>query len=113
MKCYKDIFNKDIYRNKVGFFIIIILTAITIFWIFIYYYKYRFKIKKYVLGITDRFVAFLLKEKKDNLINSYLKYDPPKNKNSEFNPASADKIILSKNKIKNIPKISIKKRIQL
>ena len=66
LKCYKDVFNKNIYKNNTGFIIVIVLITVKLVMIFIYYYKSRFIIKKYVMGLTDKFIIFLSTQKKNN-----------------------------------------------
>ena len=76
MKCYKDLFNKDMYKNNLGFIIILFLIVLKLFWIFVYYFKYKNRIKKYAMGLTDKFILFLKINKNNNLIDSSIK---PKN----------------------------------
>ena len=84
MKCYKDISDIKMYKKNAGFFIVIVLIILKIFWIFIYYYNYRIKIKKYLLNLTDKYVSLLEMKKNKNLIDSSMKpidtikCEPPK-----------------------------------
>ena len=118
MKCYKDLFDKEMYKNNTGFFIIIILIILNIILIFIYYFKFRIKIKRYIMGMIDIFISYLKKTKNNNLIvvsnkqnELILKSNPPKN-NNNCNPENNDKEIkIERNKTKNKSKIiNIKKK---
>ena len=84
IKCYKDIFDKEMYKKNTGFFIVLAMIFIQIIFDFIYYFKYKITIKKYVLAITDKYLLFLQIQKNNNLINDFsnqnnlLKNAPPK-----------------------------------
>ena len=84
LKCYKDIFNIEMYKQNIGMFIIASLIVVHIAMIFVYYLKYKIRIKKYVLSISDVFLSSVLEKKDNNLIvispkkNDLLKCSPPK-----------------------------------
>ena len=109
MKCYKDLFDKEMYKQNTGFIIIIILLIIKIFLIILYYCKFKNKIKRYILGLTDRFISFLRTEKKLNLIDSHEKFDPPKNV-YDNNPEEKKGTIIQRKSIKNPTKINVRKK---
>ena len=91
MKCYKDVFDQEMYKNNTGFFIVILLIFIQLICIIIYFCNFKIKIKKYVLAITDKYLYFLRnKLNPHNNIskpNNLLKPAPPKN-----NPGSGIKL---------------------
>ena len=91
MKCYKDVFDKEMYKKNTGFFIVIILIFIQLICKIIYFCNFKIKIKKYVLAITDKYLYFLRnKPNPHNNIskpNNLLKLAPPKN-----NPGSGVKL---------------------
>ena len=109
MKCYKDLFDKEMYKHNTGFIIIVILLIIKIFWIIIYYCKFKNKIKRYVLGIAEKYVSYLETKKKLKLIDSPEKFEPPKNINDN-NPEEKKGTIIERNNLKNPTKISIRKK---
>jgi len=112
MKCYKDLFDKEMYKHNTGFIIIVILLIIKIFLIILYYCKYKNKIKRYVLGLTEKYVSFLKTEKKLNLIDSPEKFEPRKNinDNNNLNPEEKKGTIIKRKSLKNPTKISIRKK---
>ena len=70
MKCYKDIFDKEIYKSNSGMIIIFVFITIQIIMIFIYFFKYKMKIKKYLMTLTDKFISYLRIQKNLNLVDS-------------------------------------------
>jgi hypothetical protein len=59
MKCYKDIFIYKYFIKNVGGFIILSLILIQIILSIIYYSKSLYSIRKYILGVTDKFLSYL------------------------------------------------------
>ena len=118
MKCYKDIFNKEMYKKNTGFIIIIILIFFQIIFTLIYYFKYKIKIKKYVLIITDKYLTFL-----QNKMNTYLiknsskqidiiKSSPPKqNSGFEVNSQNKNTNNYGRKLLINKPKTVINKKV--
>ena len=113
LKCYKDVFNKNIYKNNTGFIIVIVLITVKLVMIFIYYYKSRFIIKKYVMGLTDKFIIFLSTQKKNNnsIVNYSNRSNPPKKE--EFIEIKEDKKLPKITKRKKKGKNQINKFIEL
>ena len=70
MKCYKDLFDKEIYKSNTGMIIITVFIIIQIIMIFIYFFKYKMKIKKYLMALTDKFISYLRIQKNSNSVNS-------------------------------------------
>ena len=85
LKCYKDIFDKEMYKTNIGLYIILAFICIIIAFIFIYYFINKIKIQKYVLAITDQYLYSLYNKKNSELINNPFKNEeiskcsPPKN----------------------------------
>ena len=83
MKCYKDIFVFKYFIKNVGGYIILSLILIQIILTIIYYSKSLYLIRKYILGVTDKFLSYLSLHK--NLFNNSLdirENGPPKRRTS-------------------------------
>ena len=93
LTCYKDLMNSDMYKSNIGFFFILSLIVIQIVMIVIYYVRDKNKIKKYLMGITDEYLSYLITKKDEVLIDAI---------SSEIKP----EIITSKYGSSNIMKIN-------
>ena len=93
LTCYKDLMNSDMYKSNIGFFFILSLIVIQIIMIVIYYVRDKNKIKKYLMGITDEYLSYLITKKDEVLIDAI---------SSEIKP----EIITSKYGSSNIMKIN-------
>ena len=91
MKCYKDIYDFEMYKKNTGMIIVLILILFQLICIIIYYTKSKLKIKKYILSITDKFLSSLsLIRNNSNSTNNNIsefkhipKSSPPKNNLSD------------------------------
>ena len=118
MKCYRDLLDITTYKNNTGMMIILSILFIQIIFIIIYYFKYKFKIKKYIMSITDIFLQSSFVKKNTYLINSFImspnnlkKSNPPKNNNqSEIKSENNNKINFERKIAKNKPKTQIIKK---
>ena len=119
LKCYKDIYDIEMYKKNTGMFIIIGFIIVQLICIFIYYYKCTTKIKKYVLAITDKYISTL--PPKNNIMDSsikpntkLLKSSPPKINNINEKKLIPKKLNRSNNKTKtnNMKKINSNKNIK-
>ena len=117
LKCYKDIFNIEMYKQNIGMFIIASLIVVHIAMIFLYYLKYKIRIKKYVLSISDVFLSSVLEKKDNNLIvispkkNDLLKCSPPKEEKKNLRNEKNGKKIKSKTTIRRKKSSSKKLKI--
>ena len=115
LKCYKDLFNLEMYKTNIGIFIISGFIFIQIIFIFIYFFAYKIGIKKYVLSITDKYISSLLDKKNKNLIdnssqkNILPKNAPPKNSTNEEDKTQKEKMNFERKIIPNKSKTVIKK----
>ena len=118
MKCYRDLLDITTYKNNTGMMIILSILFIQIIFIIIYYFKYKFKIKKYIMSITDIFLQSSFVKKNTYLINSFImspnnlkKSNPPKNNNqSEIKSENNNKIKFERKIAKNKSKTQIIKK---
>ena len=113
MKCYKDVFDKEMYKKNTGFFIVITLIFIQIICLIIYFCKFKIKIKKYVLAITDKYLYFLRNKTNPDIIkkNDLLKSTPPKkNSGPNIKPNNGNINIYEKKIINNKPKTVVRKK---
>ena len=107
VKCYKDLFNFEMYKNNTGMIITTVMLFIQILFILIYFCKFKNKIKIYTLGITDIFLSSLYMNKNHNSF----KCSPPKNNssNNEIKSEHGDEPKI-KRKINNKSKTYIRKK---
>ena len=116
MKCYKDIFDIEIYKKNTGMFIILILFLIQFFCIIIYYCNYSIKIKKYVLSITDKFLSYFSSKNNSNfnsnslLPNDSSKCSPPKNNSGDVKSQNGDELKIQRKINANKSKTVVKKK---
>jgi len=112
MKCYKDIFDKNMYKNNTGFFIIIALIILNIILVFIYYFVFRIKIKRYIISMIDKFISYLKKDNNnDNLINSSLKQNELIKSNPLNSNSNIDMINSENNPENNIEEIKFERNM--
>ena len=90
IKCYKDVFELQYFVSNSGGFLILSLILIQIILIIIYLCKSLYSIRKYVFGITDKFLSYLTSQNNKALVsnninslsmkeNKLIKYkEPPK-----------------------------------
>jgi len=67
IKCYKVLFNYKYFIAFLGGYIIIILLLIHIILSIIYYKRSLYILKKYIFNITDKYIAYLSKQKINEL----------------------------------------------
>ena len=97
IKCYKILFNYKYFSTFLGGIIILILLLIQIILTFIYYKRSLYLLKKYIFNITDRYIAYLAKQKMAELsINNSLEF---------YNNISAKNNAPPKRKIGLTPKL--------
>ena len=81
LKCFKDIFSKENINSCIGAFFIMALIIFQIITTIIYCKKSLFWIRKYILGITGKFILNLSSPKtNDNENIKILNSEPPKKK---------------------------------
>ena len=82
LKCYKDFYNKKYFFSCIGGFFIFGLIIIQIIMTIIYFNKSLLLIRKYIFGITGKYILYLssskffVKEENDLILSS----EPPKKK---------------------------------
>ena len=103
LRCYKNIFVLKYFVKNIGGFIILFLIFIQIILNIIYYHKYLYLIKKYIFGVTDKFLIYL-STIKNNIDNNIVLSNP---KNKYLSSKKEQKLI----KIKNPPKKQSKNNI--
>ena len=75
IKCYEILFNYKYFITFLGGYIILILLLIQIILTIIYYKRSLFLLKKYIFNITDKYIAYLAKQKINELsINNSLEF---------------------------------------
>ena len=75
IKCYKILFNYKNIFTFLGGYIIFILLLIQIIMTFIYYKRSLYLLKKYIFNITDKYIAYLAKQKLNEFpINNSLEF---------------------------------------
>ena len=112
LTCYKDLKNTELYKNNIGFFIVLGLIIIQILFILLYFIKDKAKIKKYVFGLTDKFLIHMKSQKSKDLSKLNInisKPNPMPKKNSIQNITNENKVIKHQRKVNNQPKTFLKK----
>ena len=119
MKCYKDIYDFEMYKKNTGMIIVLILIFFELICIIIYYINSKLKIKKYVLAITDKFLSSLhLIRNNSNPTNNNIsefkdipKSSPPKNNlSAEALSDKGNQKPIIRNVINNKSKTVVKKK---
>ena len=72
IKCYKDIIHYKFYSSNIGFMIIFCLIIIQVIFSFLYLLNRLFLIKKYIFDLTDKYLSYLLLQKKQFVPNKFL-----------------------------------------
>ena len=67
VKCYKRVFNRKYFSNCIGGIIIMCLLSIQIILVFVYYLKSLISIRKYLFSITNKYLAYLMNLRQNNL----------------------------------------------
>jgi hypothetical protein len=112
IKCYKDVFELQYFVSNSGGFVILGLILVQIILIIIYFCKSLYSIRKYIFGITNKFLSYLTSQKNNVLLtnnnisssmkeNKLIKYNEPPKKRTKNEEEKENKKGIVKRSIKN------------
>ena len=111
LACYKDIFNIEYFKKGTGGFIIMILIIIEIIFTLIFLIKDMGVIRVYLYNLTENFIKYISKRKKESINNSKIFIERFKNKAPPKKKIKKSSKALNLDINKNIKKEKDKKKI--